>query len=101
MADTEDSNNGSMEVIDMLKSRISRVNSTPARGALKMPAPALFDDNSAQTPEAEEKTTDPESGDDAQNASPADEKVQSEDEAPQELPAEEPQQEQNKDEGEQ
>ena len=57
----------------------------------KMPAPALFDD----------KTTDPESGDDAQNASPADEKAQSEDEAPQELPAEEPQQEQNKDEGEQ
>ncbi len=67
----------------------------------KMPAPALFDDNSAQTPEAEEKTTDPESGDDAQNVSPADEKAQSEDEAPQELPAEEPQQEQNKDEGEQ
>ena len=40
VADTEDSNSGRSELIDRLNRRISRVNSTPASGALKMPATA-------------------------------------------------------------
>ena len=40
VADTVESNKGRMEDIEILKSKISKVNNTPARGALKMPATA-------------------------------------------------------------
>ena len=40
VADTVESSKGIIEVIEMLNIRISRVKSTPARGALNMPATA-------------------------------------------------------------
>ena len=40
VAEIVESSNGRMDDIEMLKSRISRVNRTPARGALKIPATA-------------------------------------------------------------
>ena len=40
VAEIVDSSNGRIEVIEMLKSRISSVKSTPASGALKIPATA-------------------------------------------------------------
>ena len=40
MAETVDSSSGIIEVIEMLKSRISSTKRTPARGALNIPATA-------------------------------------------------------------
>ena len=40
VADTEETSRGIIDVMEMLKRRISRVNSTPASGALKIPAMA-------------------------------------------------------------
>ena len=40
VADTVDNSNGIIDVMDILKRRISRVNRTPASGALKIPATA-------------------------------------------------------------
>ena len=40
VAEIVESSNGNIEDMEILKSRISRVKSTPARGALNMPATA-------------------------------------------------------------
>jgi hypothetical protein len=40
VAEIVESSNGRIDVIEILKSRISRVKRTPARGALKIPATA-------------------------------------------------------------